>query len=219
MSLYIFSFQDNPSYIRKVKKPPPNPAESTEDRSTSFSSDWRPIPVRKQFIPSIQLPPKIAPSLNKTNSAPAPREELVSTTTRVPVRNKLPSVYKNNLNQVNHMNYFTYKVTQNASTTAHDAQESRVKASFASAKLSKKPVPKKVDGGYQVYEYLDEDTYTPKPTNFNVFSPSVVRSVPLYPPLPYENTIKIDKKKEITASFPRKDVIKTRPMLKSGAKE
>lgn len=199
-----------------MKKPPPKSVESDENRSTSFSSDWRPIPVRKQFVPSIQLPPKISPSLNKTKSAPAPQ---AISTTKVPVRNKLPTVYKNNLNQVNHMNYFTYKVTQNASTTANDGQESRIKASFASAKLPKKPVPKKVDGGYQVYEYLDEDTYTPKPTNFNVFSPSVVRSVPLYPPLPLENTINVDKKKEITTSFPGKDVIKVRPILKSGAKE
>lgn len=213
-----FSSQDNPSYIRKVKKPPPKSAESTEDRSTSFSSDWRPIPVRKQFIPSVQISPKVIIRTNKTKTSLAPREELVSATTKAPLRNKLPSVYKNNLNQVNHMNYFTYKVTQNAST-ANDAQESRLKANFASAKLQKKPVPKKVDGGYQVYEYLDEDTYTPKPTNFNVLSPSVVKSVPLYPPLPFENTINIDQKKEINSSSPGKDLIKAKPILKSGAKE
>lgn len=83
------------------------------------------------------------------------------------------------------MNYFNYKIKQNAidSTVAEESrQKLRIKRP-----VKKQVEMKNVDGGYQVHENLEEDIRPPKPTSFNALSPSVVRSVPLYPPLPFED--------------------------------
>lgn len=157
----------------------------------AYNSDWKPVVSRNnKFTRPSQSNRNVVNknrdvSIETSSSEPTRLHELVDLTTAFSSKKAIPSVYKNNLNRVNHMNYFNYKIKQNV-IDSNVAEESRPKVSIKRP-VKKQVETKNIDGGYQVHENLDEDIRPPKPTSFNALSPSVVRSVPLYPPLPFED--------------------------------
>lgn len=184
---------------RKYKKPPPKSIESTEDRS--ISSDWVPIVSsgRYALLPQVVSRPPAAEKTTKSAAA--------DVTTAAPKPKPAPSIYQNNLNRISHMNYFTYQVRQNLSAQPSQMQELRQKFPDR-GRIPKKPVPKKVpDGGYQVHEEVEEDVKTPRPTNFNVLSPSVFKSVPLYPALGVDDNRISDQGVENSSVLPPPSVL------------
>lgn len=80
------------------------------------------------------------------------------------------------------MNYFNYKITPGGETLA--TAESKQKENIELPRrrpVKKQAQPKKVDGGYQVHEDVEGDIKPPRYTSFNALSPSLMKSVPLYP--------------------------------------
>lgn len=80
------------------------------------------------------------------------------------------------------MNYFNYKITPGGEKLA--TAESKQKESIELPRrrpVKKQTQPKKADGGYQVHEDVEGDIKPPRYTSFNALSPSLMKSVPLYP--------------------------------------
>lgn len=81
------------------------------------------------------------------------------------------------------MNYFNYKITPAGADSLATA-ESKQKESIELPRrrpVKKQTQPKKADGGYQVHEDVEGDLKPPRYTSFNALSPSLMKSVPLYP--------------------------------------
>lgn len=189
----IFQHLPEPPRKPSTKKHHQKQPTSQEDYLEAQHSDWRPIVSKNnKFTRQPQTNRnKNASTIETSSPEPTRLHEFVELTTSFPSKKAIPSVYKSNLNRVNHMNYFNYKIKQNAIDSSV-AEESRQKLNVDRGNI-KRPVKKQVgtknnaDGGYQVHENLEEDIRPPKMTSFNALSPSVFRSVPLYPPLPFED--------------------------------
>lgn len=188
-------FQRRPAESSKKYKKLPPPA-SSESQEEVFASDWKPVLSKvNYYYPPTSKTSTFAPLVKEktgSNSArikatpkPQPIHEAIDITTVLPPKKASlsPTVYKNNLKRINHMNYFNYKLTQRDADSNAPA-ESKKKENFDLPRrrpVKKQVQPKKVDGGYQVHEDVEDDTKPPKYTSFNALSPSLMKSVPLYP--------------------------------------
>lgn len=211
-------FQRRPAESSKKYKKLPPQSDSLEESSQVFANDWKPLLngnkanyyyplVRSAARPSKSTPHSVAPVKEikdgasnrlKPTPKPLPIHEAVDITTVFPPKKASlsPSVYKNNLKRINHMNYFNYKLMQTGGDSNTPA-ESKLKENFDLPRrrpVKKQVQPKKVDGGYQVHEDVEGDTKPPKYTSFNALSPSLMKSVPLYPA--FEDNQIIDRAKE-----------------------
>lgn len=185
---------------KKYKKLPPQPYESGEEET--FASDWKPVLSKSTYYYPPVYPP-VKAHIRKTTTLAPPKKEKTTPTTRtkptpkpLPIHEAIdittvfppkkaslsPSVYKGNLKRVNHMNYFNYKITPGGDSivTAESKQKETVELPRRRP-VKKQTQPKKADGGYQVHEDVEGDIKPPRYTSFNALSPSVMKSVPLYP--------------------------------------
>lgn len=91
------------------------------------------------------------------------------------------------------MNYFNYKITQNGDDDSDASDTSSASVENVEVprrrQVKKQTQAKKSDGGYQVHEDVEGDTKPPKYTSFNALSPSLVKSVPMFPAVNGSRTV------------------------------